>query len=77
MSFVALTVVGLKMLAEVLSARSASSDLVIGAVCLYFVIGLAWTFLYYSIFLLWPDSIFISPNRAGVRITESKFTEVM
>ena len=64
-------------LSEVLRARSASSDLVMGAVCLYFIIGLAWTFLYYSMYLLSPSSIFVSPGSLTVTASESKFTEML
>src|SRR5215469_1984771 len=78
-SFIAMVLVMIAILAEVLRARSASSDLVIGAVCLYFVIGLAWTFLYYSIYLLSPGSIFVSPQTAirSASGLEEKFTEVL
>ena len=48
LNFIAMVLVAIAILSEVLRARSASSDLVIGAVCLYAVIGLAWAFLYYS-----------------------------
>lgn len=76
-SFIAMVVAGVAILSEVLRARSASSDLVIGGVCLYIVIGVAWTFLYYSIYLLSPASIFVSaastPLTTSVR--EAKFTE--
>jgi voltage-gated potassium channel len=67
------------MFSEVLRACSASSDLVMGAVCLYLVIGLAWTFLYYSICLLSPGSIFVSPKTSILTAsdTEAKFTEVL
>ena len=64
-------------LSELLCARTASSDLVIRAVCLYLVIGLAWTFLYYSLYLLAPGSIFASPSPLTLATTESKFTEVL
>jgi hypothetical protein len=76
LSFIAMGLVTIAILAEVLRARSVSSDLVIGAVCLYFVIGLAWTFLYYSMYLLLPGSIFASPGSINVTASESKFTEV-
>jgi voltage-gated potassium channel len=78
-SFIAMIVAMVAMLSEVLRARSASSDLVMGAVCLYLVIGLTWTFLYYSIYLLSPGSIFVSPE-TSIRTasdTEAKFTEVL
>ena len=79
LSFIAMIVVMVAMFSEVLRARSASSDLVMGAVCLYLVIGLAWTFLYYSIYLRSPGSIFGSPQ-AAIRTAsglEAKFTEVL
>jgi hypothetical protein len=76
-SFIAMVLVIVAILSEVLRARSASSDLVIGAVCLYILIGLAWTFLYYSIYLLSPASMFVSPSSAPVTasLRESKLTE--
>src|SRR6516164_5840182 len=49
-NFVAMVLVMIAILSEVLRVRKASSDLVIGAVCLYFIIGMAWTFLYYSMY---------------------------
>jgi hypothetical protein len=76
-SLIAMILVNVAILSEVLRARSASSDLVIGAVCLYLVIGLAWTFLYYSMYLSAPSSIFVSPGPMTVVASESKFTEVM
>jgi hypothetical protein len=76
-SFTAMTLMMIAILSEVLHARSASSDLVIGAVCLYFVIGLAWMFLYYTIYLLVPGSIFVSPGSVTVRAAESRFAELM
>jgi Ion channel len=78
-SFIAMVVAGVAILSEVLRARSASSDLVIGAVCLYIVIGVAWAFLYYSIYLLSPASIFVSPASTALTtaVRESKFTEAL
>jgi hypothetical protein len=75
-SFIAMVLVIVAILSEVLRARRVSSDLVIGAVCLYLVIGLAWTFLYYSLYLLAPGSIFVSPPPVSLTATESKFAEV-
>ena len=76
-NFIAMVLVMIAIFSEVLRARSASSDLVIGAVCLYFIIGLAWTFLYYSMYLLAPGSIFVSPGWITVTARESKFAEVL
>ena len=65
-------------LMEVLGAQNVTSDLVIGAVCLYLVIGMAWTYLYYWIYLVSPGSIFVLTARAKLTpsVTEIKFTEV-
>jgi len=78
LSFVAMVLVMTAMLSEVLRARTASTDLVIGAVCLYLVIGLMWTFLYYSLYLISPGSIFATspPGVLTTAIAEQKFTEV-
>jgi len=79
LSFIAMIVAMVAMFSEVLRARSASSDLVMGAICLYLIIGLAWTFLYYSIYLLSPGSIFVSPETSiwTASGTEAKFTQVL
>jgi hypothetical protein len=79
LSFIAMIVAMVAMFSEVIRARRASSDLVMGAVCLYLIIGLAWTFLYYSIYLLSPGSIFVSPGTSILTAsgTEAKFTEVL
>ena len=76
-NLIAMVLMMITILSEVLRARSASSDLVMGAVCLYFIIGLAWTFLYYSMYLLSPSSIFVSPGSLTVTASESKFTEML
>ena len=76
-NLIAMVLMMITILSEVLRARSASSDLVIGAVCLFFIIGLAWTFLYYSMYLLSPSSIFVSPGSLTVIARESKFTELL
>jgi Ion channel len=76
-ALIAMILVVRAILSEVLRARTASTDMVIGAVCLYLVIGLAWTFLYYSMYLLAPGSIFVSPGQITVVASESKFAEVM
>jgi len=77
--FIAMVVASVAMLSEVLRARTASSDLVIGGVCLYIVIGVAWAFLYYSIYLLSPASIFVSPESTALTtsLREAKFTEAL
>ena len=77
-SFIAMVVAAVAILSEVLRARSASSDLVIGGVCLYFVIGVAWAF-YYSIYLLCLASIFLSPSSTPLTtsVRASKFTEAL
>jgi hypothetical protein len=54
LSFIAMVVAMVAIFSEVFRARSASSDLVIGAVCLYLIIGLAWTFLLLFNLLAFP-----------------------
>ena len=78
MSLVVMVLVTIAILSEVLRAKTASTDLVIGAVCLYLVIGLAWAFLYYSIYLISPGSIFASPGPVTLtaHASEAKFTEI-
>ena len=78
MSLVVMVLVTIAILSEVLRAKTASTDLVIGAVCLYLVIGLAWAFLYYSIYLISPGSIFASPGPVTLtaHANEAKFTEI-
>ncbi len=80
LSFVMMVVVMIAILGEVLRARTASTDLVVGAVCLYLVIGLGWAFLYYWLFLLSPGSIFVSPAipaNLGPPASEPRFAEVL
>ena len=78
-TFVAMVIAMIAMLSEVLRARKASTDIIIGAVCVYLVIGLAWGFLYYSIYLVSPSSFLASPGPASViaSVTEQRFTEVL
>ena len=77
LSLIAMVMVMIVMLSEVLRARTASTDLVLGAVCLYIVIGLAWTFLYYSIYLIAPGKIFAAATGPlTAKVNEAKFTEV-
>ena len=44
LNFVAMILVAIAILSEVLRSRRGSSDLVIRAVCLYLILGLAWIF---------------------------------
>jgi len=76
-NFVAMLLVMMAILSEVLRARNVSSDLVIGAVCLYFIIGMAWTFLYYSMYLFAPGSFFVSPAAKTVTTIEAKRSEML
>jgi len=73
----AMVLVSVVLLSEVLSARTVSTDLVIGAACLYLIIGVAWMFLYYSMYLLFPGSIFVSPGPRSVAASEVKLTDLL
>jgi voltage-gated potassium channel len=77
LGFIAMVLVIVALLSEVLRARTASTDLVIGAVCLYLVIGLAWMYLYYSMYLLFPGSIFVSPGPRTVEASEARLTDLL
>ena len=77
-SLIALVVVIIAILSEVLRTRSASSDLVVGAVCLYLLMGAAWGFFYYAIYMLSPGSFFVSPELAPLTtsLRESRIGEM-
>jgi len=76
LGFIAMVLIMIAVFSEVLHARTASTDLVIGAVCLYFVIVLAWMFLYYSVDSLSPGSIFVTPAPLTESASESKFADM-
>ena len=68
------------MLNQVLGARRVTLDTIAGAVCAYFLIGLAWAFVYRAMFVLNPHSfrlpsgssglIFENQNRSEPRLTD-------
>jgi hypothetical protein len=76
-AFIAMLIVIVAILGELLSARTVPTDLVIGAVCLYVAIGLAWVFLYYSLYLIEPGSIFLTSRPGTVTARELSFTEAI
>jgi hypothetical protein len=74
----AMIVVAIALLREVLKAHKASEDLVVGAVCLYLVLGLAWAFFYYWLQLLAPGMIFASGSDAGSAVQKERvFVEML
>jgi voltage-gated potassium channel len=78
LTFIIMVSVMIAILFEVLRAQTVSTDLVIGAVCLYLVIGLAWTFLYYSVYLFSPGAIFVAaPANLTPSASETRFTELL
>jgi hypothetical protein len=62
LGLVILLMVAASILTEVLRAGEVTSHLVVGAVCVYLALALAWTFLYYAIEALAPGAILV---RAG------------
>ena len=81
LAFLLMVIVLVAILGEVLRTRTVTTDLVVGAVCLYFVIGLSWAFLYYWIYLISPGSIFVAPLATtylpGSPAVETRFVEVI
>jgi hypothetical protein len=57
LAFFALLLIAFGIAADVFKDREVTSDTIIGAVCMYFMIGVLWTFLYYWLELLAPGSI--------------------
>ena len=79
-SFVIMAIIMFAIMIEVLGARTVSSDLVAGAVCLYLIIGMAWAFFYYWLSLLSPGSVFalaIRPGSASTSEMEARFAEIL
>ena len=52
-------IVAVAILTEVLRAGEVTSHLVVGAVCVYLMLALVWTFLYYAIEALAPGAILV------------------
>jgi len=77
LNLVAMVLVSVALLSQVLGARTASTDLVIGAACLYLIIGVACMFLFYSMYLLFPGSIFVSPGPRSEAASEARLTDLL
>lgn len=58
-SVVFLGYVALVVLAAVLRERRVTTDTVLGGICVYFLIGVAWTLLYAIVIVLQPEAILI------------------
>jgi hypothetical protein len=78
LGFAAVLLVGFAILAEVFKAGEVTLDIIIGAVCMYLMIGVTWAFLYYFMELLVPGSILAHPIALfGQRVEDERFTELL
>jgi hypothetical protein len=59
LGLVILLIVATAILTEVLRAGDVTSHLVVGAVCVYLMLALVWTFFYYAIEALAPGAILV------------------
>jgi hypothetical protein len=74
LGFAAILLVGFAILADVFKAGEVTFDIIMGAVCMYLMIGVIWTFLYYFLELLVPGSILAHPIALfGHRIEDERF----
>jgi voltage-gated potassium channel len=65
MTAVFLLYITIMILNQVLSARRVTLDTIAGAVCAYFLIGLAWAFVYRAMFVLNPHSFLFAAGSFG------------
>jgi hypothetical protein len=61
LSFALMVLVTVTMVSRVLVAREITGEIVIGAVCIYLIIGAAWTFLYFVLQVAAPGSMMAIP----------------
>jgi hypothetical protein len=57
------------MISRVLVAREITGEIVIGAVCIYLIVGAAWTFLYFVLQLAAPGSMMAIPIASRGNLT--------
>jgi hypothetical protein len=78
LGFAAVLLVGFAISADVFKGGEVTLDIIIGAVCMYLMIGVIWTFLYYWLELLVPGSILTHPTALfGHHIEDERFTELL
>jgi hypothetical protein len=78
LGFVAIVLVAFGISVDVFKSGEVTSDVVIGAVCMYFMIGLIWTFLYYWLEVLAPSSIRAHGSVLSAHhLTDERFTDLL
>src|SRR5262249_44679970 len=77
LGFAALLLVASGISSDVFKAEEVSSDIIVGAVCMYFVIGVVWAFLYYWLELLVPGSILGYATATFHPIEDERFTALL
>jgi hypothetical protein len=61
LSFVLMAVVTVTIIIRVFQAREVTADIIVGAVCVYLVIGTAWSFFYFFLQVAAPGSMMVTP----------------
>jgi hypothetical protein len=77
LGFAAIVLVASGISADVFKGGEVTSDIIVGAVCMYFVIGIVWTFLYYWLEILAPGSILGHATLSARQIEDERFTNVL
>jgi hypothetical protein len=77
LGFAAIVLVASGISADVFKGGEVTSDIIVGAVCMYFVIGVVWAFLYYLLELLAPGSILGNATASFHPIEDQRFTELL
>jgi hypothetical protein len=77
LGFAAIVLIASGISADVFKGGEVTSDIIVGAVCMYFVIGVIWAFLYYLLELLAPGSILGHATASFHPIEDQRFTQLL
>ena len=78
LGFTAMVLVAFGISVEVLKSGEVTSDIVLGAVCMYFMIGVTWTFLFYWLEVIAPGSILAHGSViATYHLKDERFTDLL
>ena len=77
LGFAAMVLVAFGVSADVFKSGEATGDIVVGAVCIYFMIGMIWTFLYYWLEVIAPGSILTHGSVLSTHHRDERFTDLL